>query len=347
MVSSTFSDMLKSLYHPDHIFGDEVTWYDAPADLPPEEIEEYFDALKDQNLCIDLVTNRFVNNPERNYWPILPTDTVKNQIAVFITDENLPDDAPAYIQLQDICAKLSKLQENQGRDMEVEDRTINMMLQKLWAVGETLYEPDNIYTGSDYKRKRDLVLERINECSRTKERLETEYIDSVSKLAKKARAISQEWKREREESEEELAKQQMRANNSDTQQLLQDAWREKAVLEGCLSVSQADNELLQTHLNQFQEGYNHLRRVREGVLGEHNQIINRAIEERNNERLRVRTLKGHLRTHREVIILERRRRDIARENCSGLLRSLDVTRGELAMTRRDLLEARNRVDDLN
>ncbi|KAF5875748.1 uncharacterized protein Bfra_011511 [Botrytis fragariae] len=355
MVSSTFSDMLKSPYHPDHIFGDEDTWYDAPADLPHQEIEEYFDALKNQNLRIGLAlsfltekkTNRFVNNPERNYWPVLPTATLRNDIDTFVTEENLGNDDPEYIQLQAICAKLSNLHETHERDIEVEDHTINMTLQKLWAVGETLYEPDNIYTGSDYKRKRDLVLERINECSRTKERLENEYIDTVSKLSKEARAISQEWKRERRESEDELAEQQMRANNSDTQRRLQDALREKAILEGTLIVFQADNELLQTHLDRFQEGYNHLRRLRDGVLGERNQTINRAIEERNNERLRVRNLQAHIGVHREVIILERSRRDIARENCSGLLRSLDMARGELTSVRRDLLEARNRADDLN
>lgn len=59
MASSTFSDMLKSPYHPDHIFGDEDTWYDAPTDLPQQEIEEYFGALKDQNLHIALS----VSNP--------------------------------------------------------------------------------------------------------------------------------------------------------------------------------------------------------------------------------------------------------------------------------------------
>ncbi|TGO21047.1 hypothetical protein BPAE_0246g00130 [Botrytis paeoniae] len=355
MVSSTFSDMLKSPYHPDHIFGDEDTWYDAPADLPQQEIEEYFDALEDHNFRIGLAasflteakTNRFVNNPERNYWPILPTATLNDEITVFVTDENLRNDAAEYTQLQGICAKLSNLHENHERDIQVEDCTIDMTLKKLWAITQTLYEPDNIYTGSDYKRKRDLVLEKINECSRTKERLETEYIDTVSKLAKEAGAISQEWKREGRERDAQLAERQMRVNDSDTQRRLQDALGEKALLERRLFGLQADNEFLEIRIDRYQEGYNHLRRVRDGAFGEHNQTINRAIEQRNNERLRVRNLQAHLRTHRKAIILERRRRDIAREDCSGLLRNLDMARGELASARRDPLEARNGADYLN
>lgn len=50
MVSSPISDMLQSPYHPDHIFGDEVTWYDAPDGLPEQEIKEYFDALEQQDV---------------------------------------------------------------------------------------------------------------------------------------------------------------------------------------------------------------------------------------------------------------------------------------------------------
>ncbi|TGO47359.1 hypothetical protein BCON_0281g00040 [Botryotinia convoluta] len=339
--------MLKSPYHPDHIFGDEDTWYDAPADLPQQEIEEYFDALEDHDFRIGLATNRFVNNPEWNYWPILPTATLNNEIDIFVTEENLRNDAPEYIQLHGICAKLSKLHEDHERDIQVEDHTINMTLKKLWAITQTLYEPENVYTGSDYKRKRDLVLERINECSRTKKRLETEYIDTVSKLAKEAEEISQKWKKECREREAELAEQQMRANSLDTQHRLQNALGEKAILEGRLFGLQADNEFIENRMNRYQEGYNHLRRVRDGALGEHNQTINRAIEQRNNERLRVRNLQAHLKNHRDAIILERRRRDVARDNCSALLRNLDRARGELALGRRDLFEAKTRADYLN
>ncbi|TGO11830.1 hypothetical protein BTUL_0100g00070 [Botrytis tulipae] len=351
MVSSPFSDMLKSPYHPDHIFGDEDTWYDAPADLPQQEIEEYFDTLEDQNLHIALAvkekTNRFVNNPERNYWPILPTDTLKNEIVVFITDENLRDDDREYIQLQDIRAKLSNLHDIHERDIEVEDHTISMKLQKLWAVGETLYEPDNVYTGSDYKRKRDLVLERINECSRTKERLENEYLDTVSMLAKKTREISQEWKKKCREHETELALQQMRANNSETQNHLQNVLREKAGLESRLVLLQYDNELIETRMYQFQDDYNHLQRVREGVLGEYNQTVNRAIEQQNDDAIRIQNLQARLRNHREAIILERSQRDAARENCSALLENLGRERQESTLVRRDLFEARTRGDYLN
>ncbi|KAF7903914.1 hypothetical protein EAF00_001248 [Botryotinia globosa] len=347
MVSSPFSDMLKSLYQPDHIFGDEDTWYDAPADLPQQEIEEYFDALEDQNFHIALATNRFVNNPERDYWPILPTDTLKNEIAVFITDENLRDDDREYIQLQDIRAKLSNLHDNHERDIEVEDNTISKTLQKLWAVVETLYEPDNIYTGSDCKRKRNLVLERIDECTRTKERLENEYIDTVSILAKETREISEEWKQKCRERETELALQQLRANNSETQNRLQNLLREKAGLESGLAFLQYDSELIETRLYQFQDDYNHLRRVREGVLGEHNRTVDRAIEQQNDDAIRIRNLQAHLRNHREAIILERRQRDAARENCSALLENLGRERQELTLVRRDLLEARARADYLN
>ncbi|KAF7926055.1 uncharacterized protein EAE97_010355 [Botrytis byssoidea] len=355
MASSPFSDMLKSLYHPDHIFGDEDTWYDAPADLPQQEIEEYFDALENQNFHIVLAspflteekTNRFVNNPERNYWPILPTDTLNNEIGVFITDENLRDDDREYIQLQHIRAKLSNLHDNHERDIEVEDHTISVTLQKLWAVGETLHEPDNIYTGSDYKRKRDLVLERINECSRTKERLENEYLDTVSMLAKKMREISQEWKKKCRERETELALQQLRANNSEIQNRLQNVLREKAGLESGLAFLQYDNELIETRMYQFQDDYNHLRRVREGVLGEHNRSVDRAIEQQNDDAIRNRNLEAHLRNHREAIILERRQRDAARENCSVLLENLGRERQELTSLRRDLFEARARGDCLN
>ncbi|THV55464.1 hypothetical protein BGAL_0008g00510 [Botrytis galanthina] len=347
MASSTFSDMLKSPYHPDHILGDEDTWYDAPTDLPQQEIEEYFDALKDQNLHIALSTNRFVNNPERNYWPILPTDTLDNEIVVFITDQNLRDGIREYIQLQDIRAKLSNLHENHEREIEVEDHTINVTLQKLWAVGETLYEPDNVYTGSDYKRKRDLVLEKINECSRTKEHLENEYLDTVWKLTKETREITQEWDKKIRELETELALQKLRANNLEKQYCLRNVLEEKAELEGGLVLLQADNELLETRMYHFQENYNRLRRVREGVLGEHNQTIDRAIEQRDDDRLRIESLQAHLRSHREAIILERRRRDFARENCSALLSSLGREREELTLVRRDLFEARTRADYLN
>lgn len=61
MASSTFSDMLQSPYHPDHIFGDEDTWYDAPADLPQQEIEEYFDALEDQNVLIRWAVSNLIH----------------------------------------------------------------------------------------------------------------------------------------------------------------------------------------------------------------------------------------------------------------------------------------------
>ncbi|KAF7867098.1 uncharacterized protein EAF02_009884 [Botrytis sinoallii] len=347
MASSTFSDMLKSPYHPDHIFGDEDTWYDAPADLPQEEIEEYFDALEKHDCGIGLATNRFVNDPEWNYWPVLPTVLLNDDIIIFVTDENLRHDAPEYVQLQAIRAKLSKLHEDHESDVQVEDHTISMALEKLWAITEALYEPENIYTGSDYKRKKDLVLERINECSRTKERLETEYTDTFSKLAKEARAISQEWQKDRREREAELAEQQMRANNSETQNRLQNVLGEKAELEGRLVYLQADNELLETRMDHFKEAYKHLRRVREGVLGEQNQTMNRAIEQRNDERIRVRNLQAHLRTHRQAIILERRQRDIARENCSALLSNLGREREELTLVRRDLFEARARADYLN
>ncbi|KAF7957279.1 hypothetical protein EAE96_002866 [Botrytis aclada] len=347
MVSPSFADMLKSPYHPDHIFGDEDTWYDAPADLPQQEIEEYFDALEDQNIRIGLVTNRFVNNAERNFWPTLPTSTVNDEIVVFITEENLPKDAPEYIQLQAICAKLSKLQEDYERDMRAEDCVIKMTLERLWAVGETLYEPDNIYTGSDYKRKRDLILERIDECFRIKERLENEYTDTVSKLSKEAVEISQKWTKECEEHEAELAEQQMRASNSNTQNRLQDALAEKTLLEGKLACFEITNEVLEARIERYKEGYMKLRRVRDGALGEHNQTINRAIEQRNNDRFRVRTLQDHLRTHRDAIILERRRRDVTRENCNSLLRNLNRARGELASVRRDFLESRTRVDSLS
>ncbi|TGO63336.1 hypothetical protein BOTNAR_0101g00080 [Botryotinia narcissicola] len=347
MASSTFSDMLKSPYHPDHIFGDENTWYDAPVDLPQQEIEEYFDALEHQNLHIALATNRFVNNPEWNYWPILPTDTLKNEIVVFITDENLRDEDREYIQLQDIRAKLSNLHEDHERDIEVEDHTINVTLQKLWAVGETLYEPDNVYTGSDYKRKRDLVLERIDECSRTKECLENEYLGTVSILATEMREISQEWKKKRRECETELALQQLRANNSETQNRLKNVLREKVGLENGLAFLQYDNNLIETRMYQFYDDYNHLRRVRDGVLGEHNRSVDRAIEQQNDDAIRIRNLQAHLRNHREAIILERRQRDAARENCSALLENLGREKQELTLVRRDLFEARARGDYLN
>ncbi|TGO40566.1 hypothetical protein BHYA_0035g00400 [Botrytis hyacinthi] len=56
---------------------------------------------------------------------------------------------------------------------------------------------------------------------------------------------------------------------------------------------------------------------------------------------------GTGRSHREAIILERRRRDVARENYSALLESLGREREESTLLRGDLLEARNRADYLN
>ncbi|TEY45833.1 hypothetical protein BOTCAL_0327g00130 [Botryotinia calthae] len=347
MVPSTFSDMLQSPYHPDHIFGDEDTWYDAPADLPQQEIEEYFDALEDQNVLIGWATNRFVSDPERGYWPVLPTATLNNEIDAFITDENLCNDTPEYIQLEVICAKLSNLHKHHERDIQTEDHMIRMALKKLRAVRETLYEPDNIYTGSDYKRKRDLVVERIDECSRTKACLENEYVDTVSKLAKKAEEISQKWKKESKEQETELAEKQMRENNSGTQHLLRNALKEKALRERELNDLQEVIELLETEIDQYEEGYNNLRRVRDGVLGQHNQRIDLAIEQRDNARLQVRNLKNHLKTHRDAIILERRRRGVAVKSCRNLMRNLDMETRESKLVERDLVEARTRVDDLN
>ncbi|KAM0156604.1 hypothetical protein ACHAQE_005170 [Botrytis cinerea] len=347
MVSSTFSDMLQSPYHPDHIFGDEDTWYDAPADLPQQEIEEYFDALEDQNVLIGWATNRFVSDPEWGYWPVLPTATLHNEIVAFITDQNLCNDAPEYIQLEVICAKLSNLHQHHERDIQAEDHMIRMALKRLQVIRETLYEPDNIYTGSDYKRKRDLVVERIDECSRTKACLENEYIDTVSKLAKNAEEISQKWKKEGRERKAELSEQQMRENNSDTQCRLQNAFAEKARLERELNDLQETLALLESEINHYEEGYNYLRRVRDGTLGEHNQRMNRAIEQRDNAKLQVRNLKHHLKTHRDAIILERRLRNVARKSCSTLMRTLDVEIRESELVRRDLSEAKTREHYLN
>lgn len=144
-----------------------------------------------------------------------------------------------------------------------------------------------------------------------------------------------------------MALQQLRANNLEKQYRLRNVLEEKAELEGGLVLLQADNELLETRMYRFQKKYNRLRRVREGVLGEHNQTIDRAIEQRDDDRLRIQSLQAHLRSHREAIILERRRRDIARENCSALLSSLGREREELTLVRRDLFEARTRADYLN
>ncbi|KAJ8064263.1 hypothetical protein OCU04_006609 [Sclerotinia nivalis] len=322
MVSSSFSDMMESPYHPDHIFGDEDTWYDAPAGLPEQEIEEYFDALEEQDVLFGLSRNKYVINPKQNYYPVLPTVTLHNEIVVFVTAENFRSDAAEYIHLKRLSDQLVDLQEDHERGINMEDRMIDTLVKKLSAVKETLYELDNVYTGSDCKRKRDLIVDKINACSKTKERLEREYIDTMSMLAKEAEAIRAKWTKERNDRGAQLALQQQRAQKLDTQSRLDGALKREAQLEGRMDGLKADNYWLEIRMEKFEAGYKNLRRLQNGTLGEYNERLDRVIEQRDRQRYRAQKFKSHLKVHRDAIILERRHRDQIRNTSDAYLREL-------------------------
>ncbi|KAF7875261.1 hypothetical protein EAF04_002433 [Stromatinia cepivora] len=330
MVSSSFSDMMESPYHPDHIFGDEDTWYDAPAGLPEQEIEEYFDALEEQDVLFGLSRNKYVINPEQNYYPVLPTITLHNEIVVFVTAENFRSDAAEYIKLKCLSDQLVDLQEDHERGVNMEDRMIDTLIKKLSVVKETPYELDNVYTGSDCKRKRDLIVEKINACSKTKERREREYIDAISMLAKEAEAVRAKWTKERKERGAQLAlQQQQHAQKLDMQSRLDGALKREAQLEGRMDGLKADNYWLEIRMEKFQAGYKNLRRLQSGTLGGYNERLDRVIEQRDRQRYRAQDFKSHLKAHRDTIILERRHRDEIRNTSDAYLRELHEERSRV------------------
>ncbi|KAA8573249.1 hypothetical protein EYC84_003743 [Monilinia fructicola] len=180
---------MEALYHPDSIFGDEETWYDAPVGLPAQHAQEYFDALEEQDVLGDLSENRYVHNPRTNHYPKLPTATLQNKITKFITAHHLTNDDAEYVQLSRVSNKLVDLQEDHEDEMRVQDRKINSLVEELSAVRTTRYEIENIYSGSDCKRKRDLIVAKATPCFRSKARLEEQYLGAVSVLAEQVQQI--------------------------------------------------------------------------------------------------------------------------------------------------------------
>ncbi|KAI9646457.1 hypothetical protein NHQ30_004449 [Ciborinia camelliae] len=291
MTSNSFSDMLESPYHPDHIFGDEETWYDAPLGLAEPEIEEYFDALEKQDVLDEFsVTvfltstkeNKYVCNPERGHYPIIPAITLQQQIAAFVAAGHFFNDDPLYIQLNHLGNKLINLHEDHENHIKLQDRMIEAFVANLSVVKQTLYEVDNVYSGSDCKRKRDLNVEKINACVGTKKRLEQEYIDTISLLTNQAEEIRTKWLKQRDEE-------QQHARQLETQNRLNTALRELETFrwagDGLLGLSNERTQLLWQ--------------------------MDRIDSERERYRRRAGKLVYHLRAHRDAIIFQRRRRDEA------------------------------------
>ncbi|KAB8289989.1 hypothetical protein EYC80_010316 [Monilinia laxa] len=127
--------------------------------------------------------NRYVHNPRKDYFPILPAATLQTKITKFITAHHFTNDDAEYVQLTHVGNKLTNLQEDHEEGMRVQDRKIYRLVEKLSAVKATLYELDNIYSGSDCKRKRDSIVAKVTTCSKSKERLEEQYLGTVSLLS--------------------------------------------------------------------------------------------------------------------------------------------------------------------
>lgn len=159
---------------------------------------------------------------------------------------------------------------------------------ELSAARKGLYDVDNVYTGSDCKRMRDLVMEKINACTCDRERVENEYLDTVSVLAKQVAEFQSKWVHERKELEARSAVQRQREKNLDIQDRLAAAMRKEKRLERKISALKAHNESLEETVEELKEQW-------------------------DMQWERVWKMQRELRAHRDTIIIERRHRDEARQ----------------------------------
>ncbi|ESZ90436.1 hypothetical protein SBOR_9179 [Sclerotinia borealis F-4128] len=332
---------MESPYHPDHIFGDEDTWYDAPLGLAEQEIEEYFDALEDQNVLVGFSENKYVGNADRGHFPVIPAITLFNEIVTFVTAKQFKSVDAEYIQLKRISNKLIDLQNGHEEEIKMQDSMIDAFANQLSVIKKTPYEIDNIYTGSDCKRKRDLVVEKIDSCRETKARLEKEYIDIMSVLAKQAEEIRSKWVKGRDE-------QQQHARNLEatvaTQRRLRNTLRCQNELEQRISGLQADNQYLDRRFARLTEENERLRAIEGGAVGLHfdqqqvTMTIDRVAAQWDHYKVQAREWRFKSRSRGEQLRLERRR---LHEACRLLheARSMnEIHQGELAEERTRISE---------
>ncbi|TGO11829.1 hypothetical protein BTUL_0100g00060 [Botrytis tulipae] len=165
----------------------EDIFFDAPEEL-------YEDALENQE--VDWVeTHPYLDNPDKNHYPDLPTEYLRDEIHNFNDQEPAPfhvNDSE-YEMLMVIEECLTNVQEHYETKMKKEDRRFSHVMALYNEVTNRSLDPSKMRTPEALRKERKLYIRCLNESTRYQKLLDREYLVEFNELKMEAGDIMDKW----------------------------------------------------------------------------------------------------------------------------------------------------------
>ncbi|KAF7926056.1 uncharacterized protein EAE97_010356 [Botrytis byssoidea] len=165
----------------------EDIFFDAPEEL-------YEDALENQEVqCVE--THPYLANPDKNHYPDLPTEYLRDEIQTFNSYEPAPFQVsdPEYEMLEVIEECLINVQEHYEEKMKKEDRRFSHVMALYKEVISRSLDPSEMRTLEALRKERKLYTRCLNESTRYQRLLDREYLVEFNELKMEAGDIMDKW----------------------------------------------------------------------------------------------------------------------------------------------------------
>ncbi|KAF7903915.1 hypothetical protein EAF00_001249 [Botryotinia globosa] len=165
----------------------EDIFFDAPEEL-------YEDALENQEVQF-LETHPYLANPDKNHYPDIPTEYLRDEIQNFNSHEPAPFQVsdPEYEMLMAIEECLINVQEYYEEKMKKEDRRFSHVMALYKKVTNHSLDPSKMRTPEALRKERKLYTRCLNESTRYQKLLDREYLVEFNELKMEAGEIMDKW----------------------------------------------------------------------------------------------------------------------------------------------------------